>query len=273
MNSIATQPITSSDAGSPRQPTCPSPWSAGWLAHRLLRPYNRLRHAFTRQNARRTCFPELAAVRERATSLTDIDEHLELMFIEGLLCRPRLIVELGVRSGASTFVFERVAQSCNSVLISCDLNDCSSVSSYTRWYFVKDDDIRFANSFPGFCRTRAIVPTIDLLFVDTSHYYEHTVQEIASWFPFLSSNAKVMFHDTNLRLIGPRNDGCAALGWDNQRGVIRAIEEVLGTHIDETQRYITRVPEWLVRHWPNCNGFTILDRRATPSSLQLSECA
>jgi hypothetical protein len=101
---------------------------------------------------------------------------------------------------------------------------------------------------------------VDLLFIDTSHYYDHTVQKIAAWFPHLSEKAKVMFHDTNLRLMGPRNDGGIALAWDNRRGVIRAVEEFLGIHLDERKQCIERAPGWLVRHWPNCNGFTILDR-------------
>lgn len=255
----ALSPI-SYDASLPRPAICPTAWSVSWLAHNILRRYNQLRHALTMRKIVPTALPELADIRARATSVTDIDEHLELMFMEGLLCRPSLIVELGVRGGMSTHVFDKVARLCDSTLISCDLDDCSSVSSYQRWHFFRGDDIHFADSFAAFCRTRSITPEIDLLFIDTSHYYDHTVQEIASWFPFLSRKAKVMFHDTNLKIISPRLDGCFALGWDNHRGVIRAIEDLLGVRIDEGQRYVNAVPGWVIRHWPNCNGFTILDR-------------
>jgi cephalosporin hydroxylase len=226
---------------------------------KVLRQYNRLRHFLSVRPAD-TDFRELAEIRSHASTLTDIDEHLELMFIEGLLRAPKLIVELGVRSGASTCVFERVARCCGSVLISADLEDCSGISSYSRWHFHQGDDVAFAALFPKFCGVRDIAPSIDLLFMDTSHYYDHTVEEIAAWFPLLSPSAKVIFHDTNLRAIGPRKDGCFALGWDNQRGVIRAIEEFLGIKIDEQKEVVKQGNGWLVRHWPNCNGLTILDR-------------
>jgi cephalosporin hydroxylase len=105
-----------------------------------------------------------------------------------------------------------------------------------------------------------IVPSVDVLFIDTSHYYDHTFQEMQAWMPLMSARAKIMFHDTNMRLVGPRKDGCFQIAWDNQRGVIRSIEEYLSTEIDESKPYTECVNGWLVRHSPYCNGFTIMDR-------------
>jgi cephalosporin hydroxylase len=250
------------DATLERPALCAQPWSTTWLAQKILRQYDRFWHFVGNSPARASNFRELDQVRAHARTLTDIDEHLELMFTEGLLARPRLIVELGVRGGASTFVFERVAEVVNASLISADLDDCASSCSSPRWHFFRGDDVHFSRVFPAFCHQRAINPLIDLLFIDTSHYYDHSVQEISSWFPLLSSRAKVMFHDTNLKPIGPRKDGCFALGWDNQRGVIRAVEEHLGISIDEGKPCTRMAAGWLLRHWSNCNGLTILDRIA-----------
>jgi hypothetical protein len=61
-------------------------------------------------------------------------------------------------------------------------------------------------------------------------------------------------------MIGPRRDGCFQLSWDNQRGVIRAIEDYLGVSIDESKPFSDQIGDWMVRHWPNCNGLTIMDR-------------
>jgi cephalosporin hydroxylase len=227
----------------------------GWLAGK----YNRVRRTVTSPAIQSSQSHLLQEIRELAATPTDINEHLELMFTEALLLRPKLIVELGVRGGASTFVFERVASLCGSTLVSVDIDDCSSISSYPKWFFVQSDDVSFARSFPQFCSARHLEPRIDLLFIDTSHYYEHTVQEIEAWFPLLSDRAKVIFHDTNLNVIGPRHDGCYELSWDNQRGVIRAIEEHLGAAIDEHHKVCDLVSSRLVRHWPHCNGLTILD--------------
>jgi cephalosporin hydroxylase len=202
----------------------------------------------------------LAQIRQLASRPTDIDEHLELIYTEALLARPAVIVELGVRGGTSTFIFERVANSCRSHIVSVDIEDCSAISSHPRWHFYQGDDVQFAAQFQEFCRTRNIPPAVDLLSIDTSHIYEHTVQEIRAWFPLLSQPAKVMFHDTNLKLFGPRRDGCFAISFDNQRGVVRAIENFLNVQIQEHRQWVDSVDGWLIRHWPNCNGFTILDR-------------
>lgn len=243
-----------------RPPMLPAAWPLGWIARSVLPRYNRLWRTLRRQKVTPSDFRALQEVRAFASQLTDIDEHLELMLIEGLLCRPRLIVELGVRDGSSTFVFKRVSRICGSTLVSGDLDDCSAIVAGSNTHFYRGDDIEFSECFPAFCATRGLVPSIDLLFIDTSHYYDHTVQEIAAWFPFLSQNAKVIFHDTHLKPIGLRNDGCFTIGWDNQRGVVRAIEEFLNVQIDERCKCTVHSQGWLLRHWPNCNGLTILDR-------------
>jgi len=228
----------------------------GWLAGK----YNRLHRALHPPAAVPAQSQELQEIRQRALTPGDIDEHLELMFTEALLQRPKLIVELGVRGGVIMFVFERVARRFDSRIVSVDIDNCSEISSYERWRFVQADDVEFAARFPKFCKQMGIECSIDLLFIDTSHYYEHTTQEIKAWFPLLSPCAKVIFHDTNLRVIGPRKDGSVQLSWDNERGVIRALEDHLGIRIPEAENFEEIASGWLVRHWPNCNGLTILDR-------------
>jgi len=240
----------------------PPRWSFQWLVCNLLQAYNALHRAVVPPRAipLPSMSKELGEIRELARLPNDINEHLELIFAESLMIWPKLIVELGVRRGTSTYVFERVASVCGASILSADIDDCSSTSSHRRRYFFQGDDVRFAACFHDFCRERDIVPSVDLLFIDTSHYYDHTVQEIQVWFPLLSRRAKVLFHDTNLRLIGSRRDGCFALGWENERGVVRAIEERLGIRIDETKECTEYSDGWLVRHWPHCNGFTVLDK-------------
>jgi predicted O-methyltransferase YrrM len=226
----------------------------------VLSQYNLLRRAFTSLPATDSSLNELQEIRELAISPNDINEHLETIFIESLLLQPKLIVELGVRGGVSTFVFTRAARLCDAILVSVDLDDCSTNCDYANWHFVRGDDVKFAAHFKQFCESKGIAQSLDLLFVDTSHYYEHTVQEIQAWFPLLSPRARVLFHDTNCRYIGKRKDGCFELAWDNQRGVIRAIEEYLGIQIDETKPAVQHSRGWLVRHDPYCNGLTILDK-------------
>ena len=114
---------------------------------------------------------------KHAQKRSDISDHLPVLFAESLPVQPSLIVELGVRGGESTFAFERVAALCGSKLVSVDIDDCLKASKYPDWQFVKSDDIAFASHFGEWCRQRGITPSIDILFIDTSHEFDHTVQE------------------------------------------------------------------------------------------------
>ena len=204
--------------------------------------------------------PALADIVERADEPTDISDHLVTIFVEAMAARPRLIVELGVRGGESTFVLERVAALQDAQLISVDLEDCSGVTRGGRSIFVQANDVEFAERFEQWCRERSITPSIDVLFIDTSHEYEHTVREIDAWFPLLAPKATVLLHDTNLLPVYRRKDGSRGLAWDNRRGVIRAIEEHFETTYDESMPFEDYRQGWLIRHVPWCCGLTILRR-------------
>lgn len=203
---------------------------------------------------------QLNEVKQRALKRTDFNEHLSTLFCEALAAKPKLIVELGTRGGDSTFVLERVASLCQADFVSVDIVDSSGISDYPRWRFVKADDVPFAAKFPAWCAQERIPSEIDLLFVDTSHQYEHTVKEIQAWFPLLSRRAKVIFHDTNLRILYHRNDRSLDIGWYNRRGVIRALEQHFACKFDEKTTFVDYRDRWLIRHWPNCSGFTVLER-------------
>jgi predicted O-methyltransferase YrrM len=80
---------------------------------------------------------ELEAVRKRSARETDICDHLEIIFLECLNMQPRLIVELGVGDGESTFVLKRVARLWKAKLISVDIADCRKVASIIKGYSFK----------------------------------------------------------------------------------------------------------------------------------------
>ena len=191
---------------------------------------------------------------------TDISDHLEDLFVESLNIESKLIVELGVGDGESTYVLERVANLWGANLVSVDIEDRREVSTFKNRDFIKNDDIAFAAEFTNWCKQRNIEPLVDILFIDTSHLYEHTVAEIKSWFPFLAKRAKVFFHDTNMSEVFVRKDGSTGKGWDNQRGVIRAIEEYLDVKFDEKKDFVFMHKGWFIRHFTICNGFMVMDK-------------
>jgi hypothetical protein len=156
MDKTAIAPRESLSSGSfpvSRPPLIAPPGSVSRVVWRL---YNALRRAAFPQPLLASGSKELDEIRQFAATPSDIDEHLERMFTETLLLRPKLIVELGVRGGASTFVFERAAALCSATLVSVDIDDCSAVSHYARWHFVRGDDVAFAAHFQDFCRGRNI---------------------------------------------------------------------------------------------------------------------
>jgi cephalosporin hydroxylase len=204
--------------------------------------------------------PELRAIREKAKKRSDINDHLVDIFVESISVNPKLIVELGVRGGESLFVFERVANICGSKIVSVDVEDCSHIGSFSDWSFIQASDVDFAKDFDGWCTGKGIKPRIDVLFIDTSHLYAHTVSEIKVWFPFLSERSKVIFHDTNMGKRFFRRDGSMDFSWDNERGVIRAIEEYLDVSFNEKEDFTTVINGWSIKHRASCNGLTILER-------------
>ncbi len=92
-------------------------------------------------------FSELDEIRTRSLIRTDISDHLTTLFVESLIAKPTLIVELGVRGGESTYVLERVARLSRAKLVSVDLQDCSLASTNENWHLVRSDDVVFAAEF------------------------------------------------------------------------------------------------------------------------------
>lgn len=214
----------------------------------------------TQDTVKGSLLKSLAAVRKRSLKRTDICDHLETIFLECLGIYPRLIVELGCGDGESTFVLERVAKLWQAPLVSVDIADRREVGTYSGRFFVQSDDIELAKRFAGWCAQRNIPSVIDLLFIDTSHVYEHTVLEIHDWFPFLAPRCKVIFHDTNIQEVFVRKDGSTGKGWNNERGVIRAIEEHFHQTFTEDSDFTGKIDGWLIKHFSHCNGLMVMDR-------------
>lgn len=228
------------------------------IFHRCLSTYNRI--VRSPQYVPPTDLGTYEEVRQQAENKTDISDHLPSLFTEAVRNSPKTIVELGVRSGESTAVFERVARLSNADLVSVDIQEITFESEYDRWTFVQKDDVEFGEEFSQWAEENEIQSEIDVLFIDTSHLYEHTVMEIKNWFPHLSSDATVLFHDTNLTSIYRRTDGTLHTAWENDRGVIRAIEDHLGCSVDESEQFVTVQSGFVVEHYPHSNGLTVLQK-------------
>lgn len=227
------------------------------LLRRGLEAYNRL---VTR--LKRPVDPSLPgderAILSLAQAPTDISRHLLTLFRVALEPRPSLIVELGIRGGASTFVFERAARRSGATLVSVDIEDCSGVSDWDRWHFVREDDLAFARRFPLWCADRGLDASIDVLFIDTSHAYDHTLAELRAWMPFLVPGGRAVLHDSNMGGLYRRGDWTIGFAAHMDRGVARAIHDWLGASFDERRPFRGRVGGFEVVHDPLCCGLTVL---------------
>lgn len=210
--------------------------------------------------------PTLARLFGRDTPpVSDISDHVATLFFEAAAARPKLIVELGTRGGESTRALLAAAVRCDARMLSVDIDPCDPPNlpddARAAWTFVQADDVAFGRErFAGWCAEQGLEPRIDVLFIDTSHLYEHTCEELAVWMPLVAANGTVLFHDTAMGHAYRRNDASIGFGWDNDRGVIRAIEEYLGRRYDETRYFVDEAGGWLIRHDPKSSGFTVLRR-------------
>jgi len=206
----------------------------------------------------------LATALEGQACRSDIADHLSTIFFFATNPRNQLIVELGTRGGESTRALLAAAAVSNARMLSVDIDDCSRLDLpfRERWEFIKSDDVEFGRSgFTKWCESNRLTPLIDVLFIDTSHEYAHTKQEVAVWSQHLADHAVVILHDTNMgNGIYTKLGGGIGIGWDNQRGVIQTVEEFLGRAYDENTFFSDVVNGFKLLHFPYSNGLTILQR-------------
>ncbi len=200
---------------------------------------------------------------------TDISSHVPTLFCHAYTLNPSIMVEAGVRGDeGSNVALQAAAKPFNSHLIGIDVNDDSRVyQNIPNATFLQIDDRQFANHFKTMNLPKQ---TIDFVFIDTSHEYQHTVDEIQVFKSILSENGALGFHDSNITPLQrfsaySRLNGTLQTGiWGNPRGVAPAIKLQLGVQFDETQyvnqTFIKDGYTWRFIHYPFCNGLTIAKR-------------
>lgn len=135
----------------------------------------------------RAKLPELATV---IRTKGDMQPHVQRLHDLVVEMGARNIVELGVRKGASSAAFLHAVHQTDGHLTSVELTEPQPFVD-TRWSFIGGDDMS-----PGVI---AQVPDdIDVLFIDTTHRWNHTAAELDVYGRMVRDGGVVACHDTDL---------------------------------------------------------------------------
>lgn len=201
-----------------------------------------------------------------------VSSHLPILFAHAALTNPKLMLEIGVEKGELTRVLRRVKVEFDSKLIGLDIDPkyASSYQDYldpTMPFYHMDD-----RQFPECAEVDSNLPShgYDVIVIDTSHRFQHTLQELSIFVPRLAPKGVLCLFATNLAPLPGfgasciNGDVCRDGGWDNGLGTARALKEYFDldfyvNHYHE-QLVMKNGIEFKVVHYPFCNGLTIIKR-------------
>jgi predicted O-methyltransferase YrrM len=161
----------------------------------------------------------------RRRAAEDNDIRMQLPILYAWAHSAQAIIELGTRSGNSTAAFlAGLEHSDRGDLWSVDIERPQVPDDwygYTFWHMLIADDL--SPEALAFCPDNA-----DVLFIDTSHYYDPTLAELRAYAPKVKPGGVILMHDTDTPGTDiawpdvPRvlDDWCAETGlsWLNHRG-------------------------------------------------------
>lgn len=131
----------------------------------------------------------------RCRADSDIVDHLP--FLYDTVCRfaGAVILELGVRTGNSTAAFLAGAEMVGGHLWSVDIAKPHVPAWWHesgRWTLSIGDDLAESTC-------EKLPDQVDILFIDTSHAFEHTLSELEAHVPRVVPGGVVLCHDTELK--------------------------------------------------------------------------
>lgn len=158
-----------------------------------------------------------AECEQRLAAWSDIQGHLAFLHHQVTRRPGARVLELGVRSGVSTAVLLDAADLAKGHLWSVDLEPPRVPSWWPltgRWTLTVGDDLDGD--------VLAQQPTgVDVLLLDTSHTYDHTLAELDAYVPRMRPGGLVCCHDTEL--VGHDAGGMGVTGPDGP--VRRALDD------------------------------------------------
>jgi predicted O-methyltransferase YrrM len=119
---------------------------------------------------------------------SDIVDHLPRLYAEAST-GDAVVIELGVRTGNSTVAFLAAVEKHGGHVYSVDIvRPRAPWHNHSQWTFLVGDDLEIVGQLPG----------CDVLFIDTSHHYRHTLDELETYVPKVKPGGVVLLHDVEL---------------------------------------------------------------------------
>jgi hypothetical protein len=154
--------------------------------------------------------------RELAKEPSDINEHLETLYNLVVDNNLKGVVELG--AGRSTYALLAAVQKTGGSLTTIDIAGHQAygdrgnrfldklVNTDERWRLIQSDSLL------------PMLTNVDLLFVDTDHTFNRTVNEVIHWSRFLRPTSYIVFHD----VCSPNKNHQVKEAWEHYRGLLKS---------------------------------------------------
>jgi predicted O-methyltransferase YrrM len=126
---------------------------------------------------------------EQCRTHSDIVAHLPRFVDLVRLLKATHVLELGTRTGVSTIAW-LYALDGRGTLTSVDIDTRPPIGEWDHWEFIQGDDMDpdlFASLQPA-----------DIVFIDTSHHYRHTLTELNLYRWLVKPGGVMVCHDTEL---------------------------------------------------------------------------
>lgn len=130
---------------------------------------------------------------ERLQWNSDIQLHLPYLHQRVIDANAQIVVELGVRSGMSTAALLAGVEQTGGHMWSVDIVWPKVPEEFVlsnHWTVLVGNDLQLAGHIPD---------GIDVLFIDTSHMYQQTWDELILYVPKVKPGGVVLLHDTELQ--------------------------------------------------------------------------
>jgi len=133
-----------------------------------------------------------------ATRPTDINEHLYTLYYLTLMIRPKTILEIGCGDGGGSTLALRLASSeVAAHHYTIDIEPAVHANFRVKnefgledgWTFVQGDSTLIGKTWDI---------AVDILFIDSSHRREDTIEEIRLFEPNVRDGGLMIFHDTGM---------------------------------------------------------------------------